>query len=530
MDRLQELVRLHRKETGCSEVARLLSMSRMTERKYRGLLEAAGLLKGPLEDLPELCALKEAVLRQLPMPEPSRYQVSSLEPWREELWELFDKKKLKPRAAHDRLRVKHGETYTGKYHAVKRLWRQYKRERGVLATDVAIPVETAPGEIAQVDFGYIGKLWDPQTGRLRKTWAFVMVLGYSRHMVVRLVFDQKVETWLRLHMEAFAELGGVVETVVPDNLKSAVIRAAFGVGEDRVLNRSYRELAKYMDFKIDPAPPYAPKKKGKVESAVKYIKRNILAGRAGENIEDVRRDLAIWMREVAGMRSHGTTGKQPLVEFEAVERDALRPLPSAPYEPVIWKRPTLHTDCHFLFDERLYSAPWTLVGQKLWVRATPTSVVVYNADEDRVATHKRHFGRGPRITNEDHLPEHRAPLRHRNRAYWQDKADELGDEVGAYVRDVFDSDDVLSRLRTVQSIVTYLEPYPRERAEAACRRASFYGSYTYRAIKNILTRGLDLSPLPMPVMATPAPQQAFRFARSVTELIFQPMEETHEPN
>ena len=131
---------------------------------------------------------------------------------------------------------------------------------------MAIPVETEPGEVAQVDFGEVGRLFDPETQRLRRAWAFVMVLGFSRQMVVRVVFDQKLTTWLRLHVEAFEELGGVVRTVVPDNLKAAVIRAAFGVSSSTALNRSYRELARHYGFKVDPTPPYAPQKKGKVES------------------------------------------------------------------------------------------------------------------------------------------------------------------------------------------------------------------------------------------------------------------------
>ena len=60
-----------------------------------------------------------------------------------------------------------------------------------------------------MDFGYVGKLFDPTTMTLRKAWCFVMVLGFSRHMVVRVAFDQRIETWLALHVEAFAELGGV---------------------------------------------------------------------------------------------------------------------------------------------------------------------------------------------------------------------------------------------------------------------------------------------------------------------------------
>jgi transposase len=104
-------------------------------------------------------------------------------------------------------------------------------------------VETRPGEVAQVDFGYVGRLYDPRARVMRKAWVFVMVLGYSRHLFARITFDQTTETWLRMHVEAFEELGGVVEVVVPDNLKAAVIRTAFGIEGPTALNRSYRELA-----------------------------------------------------------------------------------------------------------------------------------------------------------------------------------------------------------------------------------------------------------------------------------------------
>lgn len=136
---------------------------------------------------------------------------------------------------------------------------------------------TAAGEIAQVDFGYVGQLWDPSSGQLRKAWVFVVVLAHSHHQFARLVFDQRTETWISLHEQAFQAFGGVPHTMVPDNLKAAVIQAAFGAGDPScALNRSYRELAQHYGFKVDPAPPAAPQKKGKVESAVKYVKNNAL--------------------------------------------------------------------------------------------------------------------------------------------------------------------------------------------------------------------------------------------------------------
>ena len=81
--------------------------------------------------------------------------------------------------------------------------RRLKAEAGPTEEDVAIPVETVPGEVAQVDFGYAGLRYDPDRGVLRKCWVFVMTLGFSRDIFCDLVFDQKIATWLNLHVRAF---------------------------------------------------------------------------------------------------------------------------------------------------------------------------------------------------------------------------------------------------------------------------------------------------------------------------------------
>lgn len=94
-------------------------------------------------------------------------------------------KGLGPRAIYGRLKQEEKDV-TGSYWGVKRLCRRLKRARGVRAEDVAIPVETGTGEVAQVDFGYVGKLYDPQQQRVRRAWVFVMVLGYSRHIGPRM--------------------------------------------------------------------------------------------------------------------------------------------------------------------------------------------------------------------------------------------------------------------------------------------------------------------------------------------------------
>jgi transposase len=513
MHRLQELVRLHRQGTGAREVARLLGMSPNTERHYREALDEAGALAGDPQEVPELEELKRLVEARTPAKLPPQ-QVSTIEEWSDSVARLRGKG-LGPRAIHDRLTLEEPE-YRGSLGAMKRLVARLKREQGPSAEDIAIPVVTEPGDVAQVDFGYVGRQWDPASGCQRKAWVFVMVLGHSRHQFCRTAFDQKTTTWIRLHEEAFRSFGGVPRTLVPDNLKAAVTRAAFGVSDGTAaLNRSYRELARHYGFKVDPTPPRSPKKKGKVESGVKYVKRNALVGRDAESLTEVNRYLDRWTVEIAGKRVHGTTGKRPLDVFEAEEQATLMPLPAKRYEPVLWKKATVHRDSHVVFERRMYSVPWRLSGREVWIRATPGTVAIY-FDDERQATHRRN-GPGQWSTEDSHLPEGREPLRHRSQSYWEERAAALGDDVRDFVHGVFESDDVVSQLRQVQAIVTHLEKYPPARAQAACARAAFYGSTTYQSIKNILLQALDFEPLPTSKAPSAQWADSPRFARGPEE-------------
>ena len=214
MHRLQELVRLHRQGVRPRAVRRLLVMSPKTEIKYRHALTTAGLLAGEDRELPSMDALRAAVLGAHPSPERPQIQ-STTDPWHDAIVALFDKG-VRPRAAWDKLR-RSDPDFGASYDAIKRTYRRLRRIQGVRPQDVVIPVDTSPGDVAQVDFGYVGRFFDEQTGKDRKTWVFVMTLGFSRLMFAALVFDQSVGTWLDLHRRAFEFFGSVPHVVVPDN-------------------------------------------------------------------------------------------------------------------------------------------------------------------------------------------------------------------------------------------------------------------------------------------------------------------------
>jgi len=494
MHRLQELVRLHRLGAGTAhDIAGTLRMSPNTERKYRWALTAAGLLVGAVDELPEMEELKAAVLKGLPPVEPPQ-QKSSLARWRPRI-EVLLKKGLQPKAIHDRLRLEDSD-YDGKIGAMKRMVRRLKLEDGVSAEEIAIPIETAPGQVAQVDFGYAGYLLDPATGQPRRAWVFVMVLGYSRHMYVEYVFNQRAETWVKLHVNAFKALEGVPAELVPDNLKAAVLKAAFSSSEDTTLNRSYRELARYYGFRIAPTPPYSPKKKGKVESGVKYVNNNFGKGREGEDIALVNAQARRWVREIAGTRDHGSTGRQPLEVFAQEEQATLLALPNEPYRIVVWHKATVHQDTHFHFDGRLYSVPWRHVAPKgqprtvVWARATATTVTAY-INDDRVTDHDR-SGPGRRSTKEEHLPEYRRDHRHRDPQYWRERAAQCGQSARALIDAVLDHDPVRSRVDVACTSLRLLEGLDTDRAESVARHALRFGNVHYGEIRRIVEQELDL--------------------------------------
>ncbi len=517
MHQLQEMVRLHRMGRSRRQISRQLRVGRDTIRSYFEALDKAELLNGSPGELPDTGTLKASIDKHLGASKPPQ-QNSSIDQWQPKIEDLL-RKGATPTPIHDFLRL-HEPDYKGSLSAVKRMCLRLKQDDGPKETDVAIPVETAPGEVAQVDFGYAGKRYDPEQGVLRKSWVFVMTLGFSRHMYLDLVFDQKIKTWIELHIRAFEFFGGVPAVLVPDNLKAAVVRATFGIDDDPVLNRSYRELARYYGFQVDPTPPRSPEKKGKVERDVRYVKNNFFKTWESVDIEEDRRQLLRWNLEIAAKRRHGTTGRPPIEHFEEEELTELNPLPKNRWEMVIWKKAKLHRDCHIQIDGSFYSAPWTLLNQDLWVRCTDHSVAIHHCDE-HIWTHAR-VGRGKRQTIESHLPEHRRDLRQRSREYWIQRSREIGPEVEDLAKEIFDSDDVLLQLRKVQSVVRHLDTFPRKRARMAAKRALHFGCIEYRGIKNILSKGLDLEPLPGEVDRSWSKDS--RYARKPTETLF-PIEE-----
>jgi len=181
----------------------------------------------------------------------------------------------------------------------KQVWRSFREGTGLClgyctmkrylrsqfqfgAPPVTVRLEVEPGSQAQVDFGSVGMMVDPATGKPRRAWAFIMTLSYSRHRFVRFVFHQDGATWIDCHIRAFEYFQGVPATVVLDNLKSGVLKPEI---YDPVLNRAYSELERHYGFVADPAKVALAKHKDKVERNVPVVRQHLLAGRSFKDID-----------------------------------------------------------------------------------------------------------------------------------------------------------------------------------------------------------------------------------------------------
>lgn len=495
---IRELLRYLQTEASDRSIGRALGMDRRTVSRYRHWATSQGLLEKPLPSVEELQAIIDATLSETLPPQ----NVSTVEPYREAVLK-WRQEGVEIAAIHQRLSE---QGYSGDYMAVYR----FVKALEPATPETFVRVETLPGEEAQVDFGYAGYQYDPETGKQRKAWVFVMTLSWSRHQYAEVVFDQQLETWIELHRHALAFFGGVPQRVVVDNLKAAITQACWDNPE---VQATYRECAEHYGFLIAPCRPRTPQHKGKVEQGgVHYVKRNFFGGREPAALPAVNAALREWCLTTAGQRTHGTTKEQPLQRFQEYEQAALQPLPAAPYDLARWKVAKVQRDGHVTFEQAYYSVPCALVGQQVRIRGGSRQVRIYDLTYHLLTTHERATTPGERVTKLLHLPPEKVSGLLLNRETCVAVAQEIGPATAQVVQHLLE-DPAVDRLRTVIRLLHLRERYTDTRLEAACAHALQFDDPQYLTIKRILQQAVE-SPTPTP--ATPA---ALTFARSATELL-----------
>src|SRR4249919_2000623 len=354
----------------------------------------------------------------------------------------------------------------------------------------------AAGERLFVDYAGDGVavVIDRLTGEIRKAQIFVAVLGASSFTFAHASWTQALPDWIHAHVRAFEAIGGVPHLLVPDNTKTAVIKACL---YDPQVNRTYAEMAAHYDTAILPARPRRPRDKAKVEQAVLIVERWLLGRlrhRTFYSLAEVNAtigELLTHLNEERPIRRLGVTRRQLL---EELDRPAVKSLPAEPYEFSEWRSCRVGIDYHVEVAAHYYSVPYRFARAEVDARLTARTVEIFLKGE-RIAAHMRMSGNHKHTTVAEHMPSS-----HRRYAGWtidriRTDARLIGPATAALCELILEHRSHPEQgFRACLGIVRLAGPHGAKRVEAAAERAIDIGARTYSSIKSILANNLDRCP------------------------------------
>jgi transposase len=370
-------------------------------------------------------------------------------------------------------------------------FKKYYRNYAV-KTKATMRISHKPGEIMEVDWaGQTAEVTDSETGTTIAAYIFVAVLPYSGYAYVEAFLGQDQEAWITAHVNAYRFFGGVTRILVPDNLKSGVIK---NTRDEIVLNRSYQEMAEHYNTAIVPTRVKAPKDKATVEGAVGHVSSFILAAIRNQRFFTLRE-----LNKVIKERLHALNHRQfqkkdgSRASLFSEERTVLLALPPREYEYATWKIATVQYNYHVNVDGQFYSIPYEYIKRKVDVRLTRSVLEVF-FEHGRICSHVRLYGRqGQYSTQEAHMPPN-----HQQHAQWSGErfrkwAAQIGPNTATVVETILTGYKVEQQgYRACMALLKLSDSYTPQRLEAACDKALYYTPRpSYKAVQAILKSGQD---------------------------------------
>jgi transposase len=364
-----QMLRLKAAGLGIKHIARKMGCSKNTVRRY---LRADGWV-----------AYKQSERKSA---------LQALKPW---LNERLQQHRGNADVVRQDLQREHGVAVS--LRTVERAVAPFRRE--LRAAEIAtVRFETAPGEQLQIDFG---EMTVSIAGERVKVHLFVATLGYSRRPYVAVFDHERQSAWMGGMEGAFYYFGGRTRELLLDNAKPLVSFHDAKTREVR-FNDRFHAFCRYWDVTPKACAPYRARTKGKDERGVGYVKRNAIAGHAFESLAVLEAHLAWWMREVADVRVHGTTGEPPIERFRNKEAAALRPLEGrTTFQPIRECVRRVHADACIELETNRYSVPWRLIGEAVSVLVNDQVRVLHGGQE--VAAHSRLAGQRRTSMHREHL-------------------------------------------------------------------------------------------------------------------------------
>ena len=345
---------------------------------------------------------------------------------------------------------------------------------------------TAPGEVAEVDFGQMGYIVDGESKQRRLVHGLLVTLGCSRHQFVFLTHKQDLKVLIEGLELAWEYFGGVTVRVIIDNLKAAVIKAGRC---DSEFNRLFFEYAQYRGFIIDNTNVRHPQGKPKVERNVPYVRENFFRGETFLNLEHAQGLALCWCSETAGLRIHGTTQQRPRLVFEAEEQAKLIPLIKGRFDIPEFATPIVHRDHSVCFKKSFYTVPTKFIGKQVDLRADSQLVRIYWKNE-LIKTHPRQQPGAKSIDPSDY-PSELSPYAMRDVNYYKTQGQSIGSECGAFMGKLLDGDFPWSKIRQAQALLGLAKKYGPQRVNDSCNRAYVFDVINVKRVESMIKANLD---------------------------------------
>lgn len=477
-----DVLRRSKAKDGIKRIVRATGMAKNTVRNYLRTAEEHGFHPDVADELlPDIAATVFRSVHGSLQKAPSDTAAAPLLPHRDLISNWLDKEGLTLTKTHIKLgRMGVNVSYST-------LYRYAREEIGFGAPSVTVRMaDTAPGEVTQADFGRMGLVFDPETGKRRVLHALVVTLVFSRHQYVYLTFRQDLDALISGIEEAWEWFGGTTRRLIVDNMKAAVVKS------DRyepVFNRTFQEYSLFRGFIIDPAPARHPEAKGCVENQVKYVRDNFFAGEEFTDRDHAQSAARTWCRTVAGLRVHGTTRKRPLLVFEQEEQQVLLPLAAERFDVPVWAECTVHRDHHVRFKNALYSVPTQYVGKEVDVKGNRALVRIYY-QQQLIKTHPK-VAKGKRSTDFADYPKEKSAYAMRDVEYYIRTAKSRGENQGAFMEQLLSGDVPWAFIRQAQALLRLGDKYGATRVETACSRALAFGLMNVKRVEGIITLSLQ---------------------------------------
>ena len=484
MRKIQEVLRLKwGHQLSNRQIANSCRISHTTVREYLDRARLAG-LSWPLDP-----SLDTTTLESMLFPEkPALSSAQRTMPSMDYLFRELKRKKVTLQLLWYEYRQANPDGYH--YSQFCHRYRQWVKK-----LDVTLRQEHRAGEKLFIDYaGQTVPLIDPATGECVEAQIFIAALGASSYTFAEASLAQDLPSWIQSHVHAFEFFGGVTQILVPDNLKAGVTHPH---RYEPDINPTYQDLAHHYGTTVIPARSGHPKDKAKVESAVLVAERWILAALRNHtffSLAELNKAIRKKLSELNNRRFQKLDATRKIL-YETIDKPALIPLLSTPYEYAEWKKARVNIDYHIEVNRHYYSVPYQLAREQVDVRVTASTVEILFKNK-RVASHQRSYRQAGFTTVPQHMPKS-----HQRYLEWSPSrivqwAGKNGPNTKQLITGILQSKTHPEQgFRSCLGIMRLGKRYSSDRLEAACLRALLIKAYSFKSVESILKKNLDQQPL-----------------------------------